>query len=74
MYRRYSSTILFCNVNYIICSVVVNSTSQDLIGLLYLMKFFVIGVTDCRHACGTCNPHYVQEVQLNYFILKCYII
>ena len=21
-----------------------------------------------------CNPHYVQEVQLNYFILKCYII
>ena len=53
MYRRESSTILFCNVNYIICSVVVNCTSQDLIGLLYSMKFFVISVTDCRHACGT---------------------
>ena len=31
-----------------------NCTSQDVIGLLYLMKFFVIGVMDCRHACGTC--------------------
>ena len=46
-------------------------TSQDLIRLL---KFFVIGVTDFHHAAVFCNAHYVKEVQLNYFILKCYII